>query len=191
MCPWKSLLVSLALAAAAPAQTNRPNPVTVTFIVINVQCDLCVNSVTDAIRALPGVSAVSDLTPESQRVRVTFDPRLSSHHQVARAINDAREVHGLPYQARLRLRIPDYSKADNAARVEAVFARHAQWVQVFPTDRAKGEFLLMFLPLVPEPGKPAPRGWSLDDFRRPISDPPPKGLGLPLLLVDDAPSTPQ
>jgi copper chaperone CopZ len=187
MHPWKTIFLSLALAAAVRAQTNRPNPATVTFMVINAQCDLCVNSITDALKTVPGVTSVSGLTPESHQVKVTFDTRASSYHRVARAINDAREVHGLPYQARLRLRVPDYAKSGNAAKVDAIFARHAEWVQAVPTDPAKGEFLLMFLPLITEPGKKSPPGWNLDDFLHPISDPPPRGLGLPMLLVDDLP----
>jgi hypothetical protein len=76
---------------------------------------------------------------------VTFDPQLVSEHQIAQAVREAYPLHGMPYLATLKLRLPDYAK--HAAKADAVLTRWKDWITVKRVDQTKGEFEIHFLPL--------------------------------------------
>ena len=96
---------------------------------------------------------------QGDHVTVQFDSHVVSYHQVAQAITDAGAQAGKQYGPRLRIRVPEYAKGDNTARVDAIFAgkRLNQRVRIEPTDKVKGEFVLRFLPLQIDASDPAPR----------------------------------
>jgi hypothetical protein len=67
----------------------------------------------------------------------------------------------------MKLRVPDYAKDDNAAKVDAVFAKQKADVTVEMVNREKGEFVMRFLPLKVDVSKAGPRiqrrqVWSSD-----------------------------
>jgi hypothetical protein len=119
---------------------------------------------------------------------VQFDSHVVSYHQVAQAIADAGTRAGKAYAPRLKIRVPEYAQADNKARVDALFAgkRLNQRVRIEPTDRAKGEFIVHFLPLQIDPADPAPQGFNGGHLNHPIHDAPPRGLGLQFSYVTES-----
>ena len=112
-----------------------------------------------------------------------FDPKTVSHHQVANAIYKSEPVHGDAYMPSLKVRIPDYAKAGNAAKIDALLAAQKDVIEVKPINKAKGEFRLAFLQLKLDPKKKGPQGFDADAFAHSIQDPAPKGLGLELTWV--------
>ena len=181
-----SLLTITALAFTASAAEKKavaPHPTTQTFFISNVECDTCVANITESLKKVKSVTKVEKLTPRSGYANVSFDSHKDSFQQIAQAIADATPVHGKKYAASIKLRVPDYAKDDNAAKVDAVFAKSSAFVKVEVTDKEKGEFLMSFLPLTVDAKKTGPQGWNGGRFGHPIHDPPPKGLGLTFSIV--------
>jgi copper chaperone CopZ len=138
----------------------------------------------DAIRASVGkLSSASTLEVNTTRsfARVRFDSHVVSYHQVAQAIADAGKTLGKNYDTYLIFSVPAYGLSDNAAKVDAIFAgkRLNTRVTVKPLDPSKGIFSIHFLPLEFDPNAPSPQGFNGGHLHHPISDPPPRGLGLP------------
>lgn len=176
-----ALLAAVILPALAADKTKpaaKGAPVTATFYITEVKCSSCASSIDESLRKLPTVTKIDDLSENTGFAIITFDPAVVSHHQVAQAVFAAAPVHGDPYVATLKFSIPDYAKGDNAAKVDAVFAKHKSDVRVELKNKARGEFLLSFEPLRVDGGKKGPQGWTLDAFRAAIAEPAPKGLGL-------------
>jgi hypothetical protein len=121
-------------------------------------------------------------------VNIAFDTHVSSAHQIAQAVAEAFPLHGKPYEATLRIRVPEYGKDGNAAKIDAVFAKRKEWVRIEVMDKEKGEFAIHFLPLTVDKAKPGPQGWNPGHFGHAIHDPAPKGLGLPFSLVKQGPA---
>jgi copper chaperone CopZ len=111
---------------------------------------------------------------------VRFDSHVVSYHQVAEAIVDAGSAVGRPYDPSLRIYVPEYSKGENAAKVDAIFAgkRLNQRVRVEALDKTKGEFVVHFLPLTADATASGPQGFNGGHLHHPIHDAPPRGLGL-------------
>jgi copper chaperone CopZ len=176
-----SLFVAPAIilsASAAEKKAVEPHPTPQTFYISNVECAACVANVTASIKKVKSVTKVDGLTPKSGYANVSFDSHADSFQQIAQAIADATPAHGKKYAATMKLRVPDYAKGDNAAKVDAIFAKSSAFVKVEATNREKGEFLMSFLPLKVDASKTGPQGWNGGRFGHPIHDPPPKGLGL-------------
>jgi hypothetical protein len=101
-----------------------------------------------------------------------------THQQIAQAIADAGA-----FAVSFKCLVPDYAKEGNAAKIDPVFARFAKLVSIEPLDRAKGLFVISFLPFKSEPGKPLGTGFNFGHIAHPISDPAPKGMGLRIQQV--------
>ncbi|MBI3880385.1 MAG: heavy-metal-associated domain-containing protein [Verrucomicrobia bacterium] len=169
--------------SAAEKKAPEPHPTTQTFYVSGVECGNCVDAITESIKKVKSVTKVEGLSAASGWVNVSFDSHKDSFHQIAQAIADAAPQHGNKYVATMKVRVPDYAKADNAAKVEGVFAKSKDLVKVEATDKAKGEFVMSFLPLTVDKSKEGPQGWNGGRFGHPIGDPAPKGLGLKFNIV--------
>jgi len=132
-----------------------------------------------SVAKLPGVRKVS-VDSVHGLAQVRFDSHVVSYHQVAQALADAGTAVGKQFDPRLKIRVPAYAQDGNAAKVDAVFTgkRLNQRVHVEPVDKAKGEFLVRFLPLQADPGGTGPQGFNGGHLHHPINDPPPRGLGL-------------
>jgi copper chaperone CopZ len=138
-------------------------------------------AITAAVAKLPNVRKVSvDTAHELARVR--FDSHVVSYHQVAQAIVDAGTAVGKQFDPCLKISVPEYARNGNAAKVDGIFAgkRLNQRVRLEPLDKAKGEFLVHFLPLQANPAESGPQGFNGGHLHHPVSDPPPRGLGLEL-----------
>lgn len=163
---------------------GRPAEQTLTFYMAGVECPACVYSVNDSIRRLEGVIEVAEGQANEHFSNVTYDPARVTAQQVAQAVREAFPLHGAPYIASLKLRVPEYAKEGRAAQVSAVLARWKDTVKAEVTDPAKGEIVLRFEPL-PEATAAGPgrRGWAPEPLLEALSAPAPKGLGLEVTWV--------
>ena len=176
-----TLFAALLLPVRAADQAKpgaKPAPVTATFYITEVKCSSCVSSIEESLRKVPTVTKVADLSENTGFAVITFDPQTVSYHQVAQAVFAAAPVHSDVYVASLKFSIPAYAKGENAAKVDAIFAKHKSNVRVELKNKARGEFVLFFEPLAVSAVKKGPQGWNLDQFVSAIQEPAPKGLGL-------------
>ncbi|MEW6303157.1 MAG: heavy-metal-associated domain-containing protein [Verrucomicrobiota bacterium] len=172
-----ALFLGLGLAIQLSAAEVKPHPVTATFYISNVQCSTCVESIAESVKKVKSVTDFK-MDPAQGYALISFDTHVSSYHQIAQSVADASPVHGDKYEATLKLSVPDYAKGDNAAKIDAVFAKQKADVTVRTVNKEKGEFVLHFLPLKINPKKEGPQGFNAGKFGHPIHDPAPKGLGL-------------
>lgn len=180
-----TLLAALTLSAQAADKAAKGAPISATFYITDVKCSSCASSIDESLRKLPTVTKVDDLSENTGFAIITFDPAVISHHQVAQAVFAAAPVHGDAYVATVKLSIPDYAKGDNAAKVDAVIAKHKNDVRIELKNKAKGEFLVSFEPLRVDAAKKGPQGWTVEAFRAAIAEPAPKGLGLAFSVVSE------
>lgn len=173
-----AILVLPAHAADQAKSAGKSAPVSATFYITEVKCSSCAAAIDESLRKLPTVTNIADLSESTGFAIVTFDPQSVSYHQVAQAVFAAAPVHGDAYVASLKFIIPAYSKGENAAKVDAIFAQHKNNVRVEVKNKARGEFQLFFEPLAAKPATKGPQGWNLDQFVSAIQEPAPKGLGL-------------
>ena len=181
------LFISQSFAPLIAAEKDRPkaSPTTLTFFITGIECAACVEMVRQSVSNTPGVV---DLFVE-QRIdsyaSVAFDPQQVSAHQIAQAIFDSMPLHGRPYEPRLMLTIPAYTKPEIAAKVDAAVAKHKTSIEVEIMDKAKGELLLYFLPLKRDPTNKEPQGWDHMTLLHALQDPAPKGLGLDVKVLSE------
>lgn len=157
----------------------------VTFYVSGVECGSCVYVVQQSITETKGVADATVVQLIDSYANVVFDPKLVSEHQVAQAVREALAIHGKPYLATLKLHVPDYAK--HAAKVDALFARWKDWVQLETVDKARGDLLIHFNELKTDPGKSGPQGWSLAQLAAAMKSPAPNGLGLDFTVEEEKP----
>ena len=172
----RALLLILGIGVAVRVDAAAPK--VLTFDVVGAECPACFYSVADALRQVKGVQEIEDANGLGNRARIRFDPALATAHELAHAVWRAFPLHGKPYQAVLRLRVPAYSLGDNAAAVDGVLAAWKQWMETEVIDRKTGEIALRFRPLTKAERKASRPGWSLEGNLTALTAPPPKGLGL-------------
>lgn len=177
-------LLTLSIASGQQAKTIKPNLVTHTFYVTNVECDQCVAAITDSVRKVKSVTDVK-LRPGEGYAQVSFDSHAVTHHQVAQGIADAKSPHDRPYSVSIRRNVPAYAEGDNAAQVDKAFAKGREFATVSVRNREKGEFEFQFLPLKVDPTNSALQGWNGMTIGHAIADLPPKGLGLKWQVVGE------
>ena len=172
-----ALLTTLALtvfAATLGAADKKKNAeeagTTVTFYISNVQCSSCVEAISGSLNKLKAVKEIDGLTGTSGYANITFDPTKASYHEVANAIYKSEPVHGEAYVAGVKMRIPAYSKGDNAAKVDAVFAKLKDKVEVKVLNKKQGELLVSFQQLKVDRTKTGPQGVTGDELASAIHD---------------------
>ena len=186
-----SLLTTLTLTCvvaslnAADKKKVEETGTTVTFYIANVQCSSCVDAITGSLNKLKAVKEIDGLTGTSGYANITFDPAKASYHEVANAIYKSEPVHGEAYVAGVKLRIPDYAKGDNAAKVDGVFAKLKDKVEVKVLNKKQGELLVSFQQLKVDRTKTGPQGVTGDELASAIHDAAPKGLGLEFSWVKE------
>ena len=178
------LLLILALAATASLRAVEPDddayrPHTPTLTFHLTHADDAADA--EAIRAsVQKLASVSKIAFAHGSVQVRFDSHVVSYHQIAQAIAAAGAARGGKFDPRLKITVPEYSQGGNATKVDAVFAgkRLNQRVRIEPLDKARGEFLIHFLPLTIDPAESGPQGFNGGHLNHPVHDAPPRGLGL-------------
>ena len=180
-----SVLVAVCVSPAADTAKNddayAPHTPTLLFHLSGPAGPKDEEAITAAVGKLSSVRKVAVDTAHGL-ARVRFDSHVVSYHQVAQAIVDAGTAVGKQFDPCLKISVPEYAHGGNAAKVDAIFAgkRLNQRVRVDPLDKTKGEFLVHFLPLANEAGGTGPQGFNGGHLHHPVSDPPPRGLGLEL-----------
>ena len=171
MPPLRFILTTIACLSSLAHADDKPKPVTRTFYVSGVECGSCVYAVQQSVTETKGVADVTVVQLIDSIANVTFDPKKVSDQQIAQAVREAYPLHGMPYLATLKLRMPGYAK--NAAKVDRLFAGWKKSVTMEVIDKAKGELVVHFLPLEVDAQKTAPQGWSIALLAEAA-----KGLGL-------------
>lgn len=179
------LLIFLSLApfvqAADPVGAGSKTA-RLTLYLSGVECPGCASSVNHAISQLKGVGEVVSGQWVDDFVNVTFDPGVVTVHQLAHAVSEAIPLHGVPYQAFLKLTLPDYAREGNDRKVDALLQGWSEWADIEVLDRGKGQFALKFKPL--KPGVQAgPQGMALEKVIEDVTAPAPKGIGLRLEIA--------
>lgn len=173
---------SLQTLAAAPKAKPGPKDYSAaarTFFIEGVKSDADVKAIIASASKVNTVSNIVDLTPSSGFANISFDHHSITHQQIAQAIADAG-----PFKVSFKFLVPDYAKDDNAAKMDAVFARFAKNVAIEPLDKAKGLFVIRFLPFKPgTAGQPLANGFNFGHIAHPVIDPAPKGMGLRIQQV--------
>ena len=148
-----------------------------TFYITGMECGTCMALLTQSIQEVKSVKDVSfDII--WGYANVTFNPSEASPHQIAQAVAETMPVHGKPFVATLRFRVPDYDKPGNRTKVDGIFDKHKAWAEIETIDKAKGEFAAHFSSLTVDAGKEGPQGWNPASLAHDIQDAAPKGLGL-------------
>lgn len=168
-----------ALVIAATSVLSAADPVvTRTFYVSGVECGSCVYMVQQSIGETKGVEDVQVEQIIDNYAQVTFNPKRVSDHQIAQAVREAIPLHGTPYLATLRVKVPDYAK--HKAAIDQLFAGWKGSVTLVPSLEVKDEFTIHFEPLKADAKKAEPQGWSLAAFTEAM-----KGLGAGFTLVQE------
>lgn len=178
----KRLILTAALASLALHQSaaeDKPGLARRTFYISGLECASCVYMAQQAITETKGVEQVEVVQMLDSFAKVAYDPGRLSEHQIAQAVREAPPLHGMPYLASLKLRVPAYAQGDNAAKVKALFARWSEWVEAVVMDERAGELDIVFQPLVVKEGAKSPQGWSLALLDRELRG----GLGLDYSVV--------
>lgn len=163
--------LTTAVCAADPVVTRI-------FYVSGVECGSCVYMVQQSIGETKGVEDVQVVQIIDNYAQVTFNPKRVSDHQIAQAVRDAIPLHGTPYLATLRVKIPDY--AQHKAAVDNVFMGWKGSVTLVPSLELKDEFTVHFEPLKADAKKAEPQGWSLAAFTEAM-----KGLGVGFTFIQE------
>lgn len=160
------VLVFILLTACKPmAPTASPKApaagMKMTFYVSGLECVACAESVRLSVGKLAGVTDIKMREGLEGYANVTFDPAAVSAHQIAQAVYDAPPLHGTPYEACLRLKIPAYTQPAQAALVDAMIATQKSSITSEPDWDAKDQLIIRFLPLETPASPPmAARGWN-------------------------------
>lgn len=169
---WLLVVAGCGLLAAEKPAAN------LTFFVGGIECAACVEVVRQSVAEVEGVANVELEQRLDSVARVTYDPAKASAHQIAQGVMEAVQLHGRPYEPWLHLKVPDYAKGGNAAKVDAVMAKMKAWVDIALMDEKTGEFLVHFKALKKDELKPGPQGWEPEVLEKALTRPAPEGLGL-------------
>ena len=160
-------------------EVRQPHTPTLIFYLTGATDASDTEAIHAAVQKLKSATTVEVNTNHSY-ARIRFDSHIVSYHQVAQAVAEAGKGAGKNYDPYLIFVVSEYARSTNAADVDAIFAgkRLNTRVHVAPVDKNKGEFSVRFLPLKVDPTVTAPQGFNGGHLHHPVSDPPPRGLGL-------------
>jgi copper chaperone CopZ len=161
-----AILLSFTLHAA-----DKPAPAKVVFVISGLECGSCVYMVQTQLTQTRGISEVEVLQSVEGFARVSYDPKVISEHQIAQSVRDTSALHGMPYIASMKLRVPDFSK--HAAKVKALFEKWKTTVELVVWNEREGELIVNFTELERDAKLVLPRGWSLSQLAEGL-----QGLGL-------------
>jgi hypothetical protein len=78
---------------------------------------------------------------------------------IAQAVREAPGLHGMPYIATMKLRVPGF--AQHATKVKLLFDKWKPWIEVVVWDEHAGDLIVNFVELKKDDKGAFPRGWSL------------------------------
>lgn len=172
------ITASICSLGVTHASDAKPELAHRTFFISGLECGSCVYMAQQALTETAGVTNVEVVQMLDSYAKVAYDPKKLTEHQIAQAVREAIPLHGMPYLASLKLLIPAYAEAGNAAKVNALFAGWKKWLTIEVMDEREGELVIHFEPLPKTEGVNEPQGWSLAQLEQALRAPAPKGLGL-------------
>ncbi|HRH94756.1 MAG TPA: heavy-metal-associated domain-containing protein [Prosthecobacter sp.] len=149
-----ALLLSLALHAE-----DKPAPTKTVFVVSGLECGSCVYMVQHQLSQTAGIVEVEVLQGLEGYANVSYDPKLVSEHQIAQAVREAPGLHGMPYIATMKVRVPGLSQ--HVTQVKALFEKWKPSIELVVWDEHAGELIVNFNELKKDAKGAFPRGWSI------------------------------
>jgi copper chaperone CopZ len=159
-----AIISALACLTLHAGDKPAPGAARAVFIVSGLECGSCVYMVQNQLSHTNGIAEVEVLQGVEGYARVNYDPKLISEHQIAQAVREAPGLHGTPYIATLKLRVPGYSQ--KAPRVKALFEQWKPTVEMEVWDEKQGDLIVYFEELKKDPKGALPRGWSLAELSK-------------------------
>ena len=156
-------LLAFSLHAAEKAA-----PTKAVFFVSGLECGSCVYMVQNQLSQTPGIAEVEVLQGIEGFARVNYDPKLISEHQIAQAVREAPGLHGMPYIATMKLRVPGFSQ--HSAKVKALFETWKPSIELLVWDEHAGELIVNFQELKKDAKGAFPRGWSLAQLTKGLQE---------------------
>jgi len=149
-----AILFSFSLHAA-----DKPAPAKAVFTISGLECGSCVYMVQHQLSQTPGIAEVEVMQGIEGYASVSYDPKLVSEHQIAQAVREAPGLHGMPYIASMRLRVPGFSQ--NSTQVKALFEKWKPSIELVVWDDHAGELIVNFAELKKDAKGAFVRGWSI------------------------------
>ena len=173
MHPMKLLIpILFPMFAGSVLGMDKPGlSATAAFMVSGLECGSCVYMVQHQLSQTPGIAEVEVLQGLEGFARVSYAPKVLSEHQIAQAVREAPGLHGMPYIASMKLRIPGFSQ--KADRVKALFEKWRTWVELVVLDAQAGEIIVNFHELKKDAQGAFPRSWSLSQLAEGL-----RGMGM-------------
>ena len=150
---------------------DHPTPAKAVFTIAGLECGSCVYMVQHQLSQTPGIAEVEVLQGIEGYARVSYDPKLVSDHQIAQAVRETPGLHGTPYIATMKLRVPGFSQ--HAPQVKSLFEKWKPSIELVIWDAHAGELIVKFAELKKDAKGVFPRGWSLSHLAEGL-----QGLGL-------------
>jgi copper chaperone CopZ len=149
-----AVLLPLSLHAA-----DKAAPAKAVFVISGLECGSCVYMVQHQLSQTPGIAEVEVMQGIEGYASVSYDPELVSEHQIAQAVREAPGLHGTPYIATMKLRVPGFSQ--NATQVKALFEKWSPSIELVVWDEHEGVLIVNFAELKKDAKGAFPRGWSI------------------------------
>lgn len=156
-------LLAFSLHAAEKAA-----PAKAVFFVSGLECGSCVYMVQNQLSQTPGIAKVEVLQGIDGFACVNYDPKLISEHQIAQAVREAPGLHGMPYIATMKLRVPGFSQ--HSAKVKALFETWKPSIELVVWDEHAGELIVNFQELKKDAKSAFLRGWSLAQLTKGLQE---------------------
>jgi copper chaperone CopZ len=170
------------LAGAPMRAAEEPAAAQAVLVVSGLECGSCVYVAQYAISQTKGVADVEVVQTFDDFALVTYNPRELSEHQIVQSLREAPGLHGMPYVATMRLRIPGYNTDGNAAKVKALALRWKKWIELVDFDERENEVQIQFHELEKDSKGVLPTGWTLSEFQLALR----KELGMSCEVVGPA-----
>lgn len=133
------------------------------FSICGLECGSCVYVVQTQLTQTRGISEIEVLQHAGGFARVSYDPRLISEHQIAQSVRETYALHGMPYIASMKLRVPGFSK--HAGEIKAMFESWKPLIALQVFNEHEGELIVSFSELERDAKFILPRGWSLSQLQ--------------------------
>jgi len=141
---------------------DKPAAAKAVFTIAGLECGSCVYMVQTQLTQTRGISEVEVLQGVESFARVSYDPKIITEHQIAQTVRDTAALHGMPYIASMKLRVPGFSQ--HAAKVKALFEQWKPAVELVVWNEREGDLIVNFAELERDAKLVLSRGWSLSQL---------------------------
>ena len=175
----RTLLLFICMVGASAAEKKPATIHQAVFTVSGLECGSCLYMAQHALSQAKGVKEVEMVQTFSDFALVSYDITAVSVQQMVQTLREAPGLHGQPYIASMRLRIPGYNTEGTAIKVKALAKRWQQWIDFVDFDERENEVQIQFHELEKDANGNYPKGWTLEEFKIALK----KELGLECEVV--------